>query len=564
MPVDGADELVFLPLGGAGEIGMNLNLYGYGPAEQRRWLMIDLGIGFGAAGLPGVDVVMADPSYIVERRHQLEGIVLTHAHEDHLGAVPYLWPLLRCPVYGSDFALAILRGKLARTSFGSEVPLKPIGPGQTIELGPFALSFISMAHSIPEAHAVIIRTGAGTLVHTGDWKLDPEPVVGGFADEAALQRAGDEGVLGLICDSTNVFEPGRAGSEGTLLAPLTELIGACANRVAVTCFSTNIARLHTIATAAHRSGREVVLAGSAIARNYLAAKECGYLGELPAFLDTDAAGYLPRNKIVLICTGSQGEPNAALACLAAGEHPSLALEAGDTVIFSSRVIPGNEIAIGRLQNQLLRRGIEVIGHRQARVHVSGHPARDELARMYALVRPRIAVPVHGELRHMIEHARLATAEGVPHTVVAENGTMVRFSPGPAVAAEEVQSGRLALEGNRVVPMEGELVRRRAKAVYEGAAFVTVALAATQQAAADVQLSTVGLLEQGEDETAAALTAAVRKAIDDLPGSTYKDDATVREAVRLAVRRTCRQILEKRPVTHVHLLRGGLARKGGKR
>ena len=558
MPVDSADELVFLPLGGAGEIGMNLNLYGYGPADQRRWLMIDLGIGFGAAGLPGVDVVMPDPTYIVERRDRLEGLVLTHGHEDHLGAVPYLWPFLRCPVYGSDFALAILRSKLARTSFGAEVPLRPIAPKQTIELGPFALGFIGMAHSIPEAHAVVIRTRAGTLVHTGDWKLDPEPVVGGFADEAALERVGDEGVLGLICDSTNVFEPGRAGSEGTLLEPLTELIGGCANRVAVSCFSTNIARLHTIATAAQRNGREVVVAGSAIARNYLAAKECGYLGELPPFLDTDAARYLPRNKLVLVCTGSQGEPNAALARLATGEHPSLALEAGDTVIFSSRVIPGNEIAIGRLQNQLLRRGIKIIGHRQARVHVSGHPARDELARMYALVRPRVAVPVHGELRHMMEHARLAAAEGVSHTVVAENGTMVRFSPGPAATTEAVQSGRWALEGNRVVPIAGDLIRRRAKVVHEGAAFVTVALAAARQAAADVQLSTVGLLEMGEEETAAALTAAVRKAIDDLPASTYKDDEIVREAVRLAVRRTCRQVLDKRPVTHVHLVRNGSA------
>lgn len=561
MPVEGVDELVFLPLGGAGEIGMNLNLYGYGAAEQRRWLMIDCGIGFGAAGMPGVDVVMPDPSYIVERRDRLEGLVLTHAHEDHLGAIPYLWPFLRCPVYGSDFALAILRGKLARTSFAAEVPLRPIAPKQTVALGPFTLGFISVAHSIPEAHAVVIRTGAGTLVHTGDWKLDPEPVVGGFADEDALERVGDEGVLGLICDSTNVFEPGRAGSEGTLLAPLTELIGSCTNRVAVTCFSSNIARMHTIATAAHRNGREVVLAGSAVARNYVAAKECGYLGELPAFLDTDAASYLPRNKIVLVCTGSQGEPNAALARLAAGEHPSLALEAGDTVIFSSRVIPGNEIAIGRLQNQLLRRGITIIGHRQARIHVSGHPARDELARMYALVRPRVAVPVHGELRHMMEHARLATGEGVPHTIVAENGTMVRLSPGPAAATEAVQSGRWALEGNRVVPIAGELIRYRTKAVYEGSAFVTVALAAKQQAAADVQLSTVGLLEQGEGEVAAALTAAVRKAIDDLPASTYKDDETVREAVRLTVRRTCRQLLGKRPMTHVHLVRNGLAPTG---
>ena len=561
-PVGSAEELVFLPLGGAGEIGMNLSLYGYGPADARRWVIIDLGVGFGAVDVPGVDVVMADPSYIVERRDRLDGLVLTHAHEDHLGAVPYLWPLLRCPVYGSDFALAILRAKLARTSFAADVPLKPIVAGQTIAAGPFRLSFIGMAHSIPEALTVVLRTPAGTVVHTGDWKLDPEPVVGGFADEAALQRAGDEGVLALICDSTNVFEPGRAGSEGALLAPLTELIAACENRVAVTCFSSNIARLHTIAAAAHRNGRSIVMAGASITRNYLAAKECGYLGTLPPFLDAELGSYLPREKMVVVCTGSQGEANAALARLATGEHPSLALEKDDTAIFSSRVIPGNEIAIGRLQNQLLRRGIRVIGHRQAQVHVSGHPARDELRRMYALVRPRVLVPVHGELRHMMEQARLATAEGVPETVIAENGAMVRLSPGPPAVSEVVQSGRWALEGNRVVPLEGDLVRGRSKVVYEGATFVTVALGAAGRRPVDIQLSTLGLLERGEDEIAAALTAAARKAIDDLPASTYNDDDAVREAVRLAVRRACRQVLSKRPVTEVHLVRNGMPEDGG--
>ena len=417
----GAAELVFLPLGGAGEIGLNLNLYGWGPPGDRRWLMVDCGIGFNGNVIPGADVLLPDPAFIAEQRDRLLGLVLTHAHEDHLGAVQYLWPSLRCPVYATPFARAILRHKLGDQ--GAMAQLRPmlIPASGLLDIGPFSLQVIGMTHSIPEAQAIAVRTPAGTVLHTGDWKLDPEPVIGPTSDEAALRALGDAGVTALICDSTNVFEPGRTGSEASLRPDLRRLIAACSQRVVVTCFASNIARIASIAAAAQDAGRVVLLSGGSMRRTCAAAAECGYLDDLPPLLEDSLFKRLPANKCLVICTGGQGEPRAALNRIAQGEHPQVSLEAGDTVIFSSRVIPGNELAIGRLHNALLRRGVKVLTHRQGTIHVSGHPSRGDLEHMYALVRPKVAVPVHGELRHMLAHAELARALNVPETIVAENG-----------------------------------------------------------------------------------------------------------------------------------------------
>ena len=554
MSPDQTGELVFVALGGAGEIGMNLNLYGLGPAGEETWVMVDLGVTFGAGQVPGVDVILPDPGFIAEHRDRLAGLVLTHAHEDHLGAVPYLWQRLQCPVYATPFTISILKRKLAETDFADEVEIIEVPLGGRFTVGPFDMELITLTHSIPEPNAIAIRTPLGTVLHTGDWKFDPDPVVGDAADVEALQRLGDEGVLALVCDSTNVFNPGESGSEADLLKSLSDLIAGAEGRVAVACFASNVARLETIAKAAQANGRDVVLAGRSLVRINDAARENGYLADVPAFLDEEDAGHLPEDKAVIVCTGSQGEPRAALWRIANDDHPNVTLGEGDLVIFSSRIIPGNEAAIGRLHNQLVRRGIRVVNTTDHFVHVSGHPARDELARMYQLSRPKLAVPVHGELRHLQEHARLALECQVPEAIAAENGALIRLGPGKPEIAGTVPVGRLAADGNRLVPMDGELIRDRTRTLYNGAAVVTVVLNGSGGLAAEPELSAIALLESGDDPIADTAKEAARAAVEGLKAKQRGDDETVREAVRIAVRRSFRKSLDKNPVITVHLFR----------
>ena len=556
MSPDKTGELVFLALGGAGEIGMNLNLYGLGPAGKETWVMVDLGITFGGVQVPGVDVILPDPGFIVEHRDRLAGLVLTHAHEDHLGAVPYLWQRLQCPVYATPFTISILKRKLAETDFADQVEIIEVPLGGRFTVGPFDMELITLTHSIPEPNAIAIRTPVGTVLHTGDWKFDPDPVVGDAADVETLKRLGDEGVLALVCDSTNVFTPGKSGSEAELLKSLSELIADAEGRVAVACFASNVARLETIAKAARTNGRDVVLAGRSLVRINDAARENGYLADVPAFLDEEDASHLPEDKAVIVCTGSQGEPRAALSRIANDDHPNVTLGEGDLVIFSSRIIPGNEASIGRLHNQLVRRGIRVVNTTDHFVHVSGHPARDELTRMYQLSRPKLAVPVHGELRHLREHARLALECQVPMAIAAENGAMIRLGPGKPQITGTVPVGRLAADGNRLVPMDGELIRSRTRTVYNGAAVVTLILNGFGGLAAEPELSAIALLESGDDPITDEAKEAARAAVERLKAKQRGDDETVREAVRIAVRRSFRKSLDKNPVITVHLFRVG--------
>ncbi len=552
----GADELVFLPLGGVGEIGMNLGLYGW----AGKWLMVDLGVSFGDETMPMIDVVMPDPAWIVERRDDLVGLVLTHGHEDHLGAVHYLWRRLGCPVYATPFAAAILRNKLHEVGLLGEVPLEVVDLGARFRAGPFEVEMVSLTHSIPEPNAVAIRTPAGTVVHTGDWKFDPDPLVGLPADIEALRRLGKEGVLALVADSTNVFTPGESGSEATVRANLIELIGRFSGKVAVACFATNVARLESIALAAQAHGREVALVGRSLWRIDKAERELGYLADIPPFLVDHDAGYLPNDKVLYICTGSQGEPRAALARVAADDHPHVTLGKGDVVIFSSRVIPGNEKAIFHIQNQLVKLGVELVASREAGVHVSGHPARDEMAEMYRLVRPRIAVPVHGEARHLREHAELARACGAVEAPVIENGHMLRLAPGPAEVVDVVPTGRLGVdgvgaEGPRLVRLDGEILRARRRMVFNGSAVVTVVLDRAGRLVGEPQLTALGLLDaEHEAEEHAAVVAAVEEAVGELPLKVRQDDGVVKEAARRAVRRTLKEMLGHKPVTDVHLVR----------
>ncbi len=548
------DEFVFLPLGGAGEIGMNLNLYGLGPPGAETWVMVDLGVTFGDGAQPGVDVIMPDPGFIADRRDRLAGLVLTHAHEDHLGAVQYLWERLECPIYATPFTISILRRKLSETDFAEKVEIIEVPLGGRFNVGPFDMELITLTHSIPEPNAIAIRTGLGTVLHTGDWKFDPDPVIGDTADEDALRRLGDEGVLALVGDSTNVFTPGESGSEAELLASLTRLIGECENRVAVACFASNVARLETIANAAQANGRDVVLAGRSLWRIDAAARENGLLEDIPAFIEAEDAGHLPDDKVVIICTGSQGEPRAALWRIASDDHPHVTLSEGDTVIFSSRIIPGNEASIGRLHNQLVRRGVKVINTTDHFVHVSGHPARDELARMYQLARPKVAIPVHGELRHLVEHAKLARECQVADAIVIENGTMVRLGPGDPAIAGNAPVGRLVLDGNRLIPLDGDLVRQRTRALYNGTAVVTVVLNGGGGLAAPPQISSTGVLGEDDGATENKARDAARDAVEGMKAKKRDDDETIREAVRIAVRRSFRDSLDKKPLTTVHLVR----------
>ncbi len=545
------NALYFVPLGGAGEIGMNLNVYGY----AGDWLIIDCGVTFGDDSQPGLEVVMPDPGFIVERRDRLLGIVATHAHEDHIGAIPYLWTQLRCPVWATPFTASLLRAKLAEAGLAEQVKINVVPLAGRFTIGPFDLELITLTHSIPEPNGVALRTPVGTVLHTGDWKFDPDPLIGPTADEAALQRLGDDGVLALIGDSTNALRPGTSGSEADLRRSLIDLIGRYDARVAVACFASNVARLETVARAAAAHGRDVALVGRSLWRMDKAARENGYLADLPRFLTEDEAGYVPRDRIVLICTGSQGEPRAALSRIARDDHPHVVLETGDVAIFSSRIIPGNEKAINRLQNALVHLGVEIVTEEDHFVHVSGHPARDELVRMYQMVRPKIAVPVHGEARHLIAHAQLAGECQVQQPLVIQNGDMVRIAPSGASVVDEVPVGRLASDGKGLLPLDGTALKDRRRVTFNGTAVATLVLDRLGRLVAPPTISVIGVVEPAAaDAAAVGLRRAVERALDELPAGLRGDGEAVRDAARRALRHSLNEHFGKRPLVEIHLVR----------
>ena len=551
-PVPGKDDLLFLPLGGTGEIGMNLNLYGH----AGKWLMIDCGVTFGDDRAPGADVIMPDPDFIVRRRDNLVGLVLTHAHEDHLGAVAYLWKRLRCPVYATPFTATVLRDKLEQAGILGEVPLTVIGMSDRFEIAPFDLQLITLTHSIPEPNAVVLRTPLGTVLHTGDWKLDPDPLVGDTTDEAALKQLGKDGVLAMIGDSTNALVEGKSGSEGEVRHSLMKLVGEYKARVAVACFASNIARVQTIAEVAAAHGRSVVLAGRSLWRITEAARANGYLSDIAPFVSEAEAAALPRDKVLLICTGSQGEPRAALPRIARDDHPNVKLADGDVVIFSSRIIPGNEVSIGRLQNQLASMGVKVVTERDHFVHVSGHPARDELIHMYQWVRPQIAVPVHGEARHLYAHAELARACQVPFAPIIANGDVVRLSPeGPEIVGQ-VQTGRLAVDGTELLTVGDETLRSRNRMLQNGFAILTLVIDQSGRVLDEPQLSAPGILGDSDSDLDLAddILDDVLDMISDLPPAQLRDDEALAEQARRVVRRGFRERRGKNPTTEVHLVR----------
>ncbi len=541
-------DLAFLPLGGTGEIGMNLNLY----RCDGHWLAVDCGIGFGGNELPEADVIMPDPAFIAERRDKLLGLVITHAHEDHVGAVAHLWRQLRCPVYATPFTAAVLRRKLTEAHLVADVRLHVIPPGGSFELGPFKLQFLRVAHSTPEAQGLAIRTPYGTIVHTGDWKLDANPLVGPPTDEAAFSALGDEGVLAMVCDSTNALVEGHSGSEGDVRRSLAALIKSINGRIAITCFASNVARVESIAVAARDAGRSVALVGRSLRNLETAARETGYLSTIPQFLSEDAANDVPDDNLLILITGSQGEERSALARVAADTHPNIALGEGDTVIFSSRMIPGNEKAIGAVQDNLVRRGVRVMTDNDHMVHVSGHPARDELRKLYRLVRPRYAVPVHGEWRHLTSHAALAQELGVT-PLTLENGDILSLYPGRPQVNDSAPVGRLALDGNRVVPLQGGVMAARRRMLFNGVVVGSLAVDATGRVMGRARVTAPGLFEPEDPETE-RLSRDFGAAIADLPAPLRRDDSALQDAARAALRKIVGRKLGKKPMVDVHLLR----------
>ncbi len=549
-------ELVFAPLGGIGEIGMNLSIYGFGDGRRRQWIIVDCGVSFASEEhLPGVDLILPDIRYLLEERKNILGLVLTHGHEDHMGALIDLWPQLKVPLYATPFTAALFEARRASEPGAPDIPVKVVPLGGRLMLGPFAIDFINVAHSIPESNALAMRTPAGTVLHTGDWKIDPTPLVGAPTDQARLAALGDEGVLALVGDSTNAVRDGRSPSETDVAKTLAELIRTAPRRVAVTTFASHVGRLRAVADAARAAEREVVVVGRAMERVVQVARETGYLDGVQDFRSVESYGYLPPDKVLALCTGSQGEPRAALARIAEDEHPEVTLSRGDRVIFSARPIPGNEKAIARVINGLVAQGVEVITDRTHLVHVSGHPRRDELRELIGWVRPQILIPAHGEALHLAEHAELARRAGVPKVLICRNGDLVRLAPNGPDIIDEVPAGRLYKDGGLLVNAGARTIATRRRLSFAGMVSVALALDQNGVLVADPEVELIGLPESDAGGAAMAEIAhdAVEQAFDALPRPRRRDPEAVAAAVRRGVRSAIAERWNKKPICHVHVL-----------
>ena len=547
---DHAHDLVMLPLGGTGEIGMNCYCYGVGPADDRQWLMVDLGVKFGEATDPGIDLVLPDVSFIAKNRKRLAGLVLTHAHEDHIGAVPWLWPQLRCPVYCTPFAAQILTLKLKEAGLDEDVTIHVMPQGSRCDIGPFDVEFVAVTHSIPEPTALMIRTRHGKVLHSGDWKIDRAPVLGRKMDEKRLRELGEEGIDVLVCDSTNVLREGHSPSESEVADTIAAIVENAGARVAITTFASHVDRIATAVKAARATGREVVIAGRAMRNTIEAARASGYLKHTGEFLDEEEFGYLPPDKIMLLCTGSQGEPRAAIARIAEDQHPNISLDPGDLVIFSSKTIPGNEKEVAAVHNNLARLDIDIVTSDEALVHTSGHPRQEELRALYKWLKPAALVPMHGEPRHLRAQALFAKSCEIEEVVIPRDGHIMRLCPGPAQIVDEAHAGRLHVDGRLIVPAEDGPARQRRKLSFVGAVFVTVPVNGKLDLAGDIQLITDGV-PAGLDEE---LLKAAEQAFASTPRPRRKDDAQVAETVRTAVRRAAEAAWGKKPIAKVAVVR----------
>lgn len=550
--VSAKEELVFVPLGGLGEIGMNAALYGWGPSARRQWILVDLGMGFSGAELPGIELVLPDLSFVEKIKKDLLGILITHAHEDHIGAVADLWPRLGCKLFATRFAASLLETRRFSEPDAPRVSIDIVEPGKPFSLGPFGIEYIRMAHSIPESCGLALRTSAGLVFHTGDWKIDPTPFVGWETDEKRIRELGEEGILALISDSTNIVREGESPSETDVARTLEDLILNASGRVVVTTFASNVARLRAVAVAAVAARRSVVVAGRAMDRTIAVARECGYLDGVPEFLSVNAYGFMAPGEVVLLATGSQGESRAAIARIADGSHPEVKLGRGDTVIFSSRTIPGNEKAVGAVVNGLVRQGVEIVTDRTHMIHVSGHPRRSEVARLYEWTKPRVAVPAHGEALHLAEHAAFARARGVPDVVGAVNGDVVLLGPGQPGLIGQVPSGRLAKDGNLLVKTGDPAISDRMSLAFAGIISVGIAIDRHGELAGDPDVVFTGIPSRMRDGRATDLLIdnAIFDTLDSLPRGRRRDADTVATAVEKALRNTLNALWGKKPKVHV--------------
>lgn len=541
-------NFAFLPLGGTGEIGMNLNLY----MLDGHYLAVDCGIGFSGIDTPEAEILMPDPSFLAERHNQLCGLVVTHAHEDHLGAIEHLWPQFKCPIYATPFAAAVLRRKLGEARMLDKVQVNVIAPGARFKVGPFDLQFISVTHSVPEAQSLAIRTSYGNFIHTGDFKIDEAPLLGPKTDFDSFRQLGEDGVRAVIGDSTNVFREGPSGTEQSVREGLTALIADLTGRVAVTCFASNVARVESIAMAARAAGRKVVTVGRSLRNLEVAARECGYLTDIPSFLTEQDAAHIPDRELLLIVTGSQGEPRSALTRIAADTHPNISLGEGDTIIYSSRMIPGNEHAVIAVQDNLSRRGVRVLTDRDHPVHVSGHATSGDLRRLYEVLKPEYVVPTHGEWRHLTAHADLARKVGAK-TVLLEDGDILQLAPGKPEIIDTAPTGRYVLDGSRILPLSSDVLTARRRMLYNGMVMGSFAVDDEGFMIGLPKISAPGLLESTDPETD-RIIEDFANAIDDIPDNIRAEDDAFRDAAKTALRRALGRKLQKRPLVDVHLLR----------
>ena len=546
-------ELLFCPLGGAGEIGANMNLYGYGNPGEHNWIMVDIGVTFADDTLPGIDLIYPDPGFIVEKKNNLLGIIVTHAHEDHIGAIAHLWPKLKCKIYATPFTAVLIKEKFKEKNVDINNHLKIVQLNGIIDLDPFRIEYVSMTHSILEPNGLKIKTPAGVVLHTGDWKIDENPMVGKNIDIDKLKQIGNEGVLAMVCDSTNIFTVGRSGSEETVRRSLLKIMERLKKRIVITSFASNVARMETIFYCAEKTGRQISLVGRSMHRIFKAAKQCGYLKDIIDPIDPREAKNISREKIIYLCTGSQGEPMGAMMRISSYTHPDVFVEKGDTVIFSSKIIPGNEKKLYKLHNQLVKDGIEVISEENEFVHVSGHPNRDEMKDMYSWIKPKCVIPVHGEHRHLMEHISFAKEMQVPHPVLVENGDIVKIFPGdkPEVY-DKATSGRLYLDGNISVHEESQSIKDRKNLSSNGYLEVTLLITSKGNIHDNPILSFRGLPIYEEDEFTYGLENEIEKITKSFKIGSRKQEHNLIDALKIACRKFTKEKTGKKPYTNINL------------